>query len=137
MQLWFVIRVLIGIYRVRFNRAGLSRCWKLKLLCHSSQLSGRIGLHLAHEVPAMNGRGDFAHSERGGNLFCEHAGNDKTHHLALTFCQLRVAFSQLSDLGLLLSQLVVAFQGLLNRIDQILVAVPEPREDHLTRPRAA
>jgi hypothetical protein len=57
----------------------------------------------------MDGRGDLAHSERGGNLICKHAGNNEMHYLTLTHSQLLVSFSQLSNLGLPLPQLVVAF----------------------------
>ena len=90
-------------------------------------------MHFAHYVPAMDGRGDLAHSERRGDLFCKHAGNNEVHYLALTDSQLLVSFSQLCNLGLSLPQLVVALQGLLNRIDEILI--PEGLCQKLYRPR--
>ena len=52
---------------------------KLKFFCHSTQLSRRVCLHLAHDLAAMDRRGNFARSKCRGDPFGEHTGNDETH----------------------------------------------------------
>jgi hypothetical protein len=106
---------------------------KLKLFCHSSQISGRISLHLAHDLAAVNRRGNFARSQCRGDLFREHTGNYETHDVALTHCKSRVAFLELRKLVLLLPRLWVALQRLLNRIDQILIAERLGQKFHRAR----
>jgi hypothetical protein len=42
----------------------------------------------------MHGNGDFAHTEHRGYYFRLHAGDDKSHYLALTSGQCAVSFQQ-------------------------------------------
>src|SRR4029077_5066880 len=63
-------------------------------------------------------------------LFIEHPGNDKAHDLTLACGQRLVAFSQLSKLSLPLTGDPVTIQGLMDRIEQVLVAEGLGQELH-------
>ena len=79
-------------------------------------------MHLTHDVPTMDLHGDFAGPEIRCYLFIEHPGNDKAHDLTLACGQRLVAFSQLSKLSLPLTGYPVTILGLMDRIEQVLVA---------------
>src|SRR5271167_1381045 len=76
---------------------------------------------------------DFAVPELKGYLLVEHARNHQTHHLTLASSQRVVAFSQLHKFTLLLASRPVALQGLVDRIQQVLV--PEGLGEELDRAR--
>src|SRR5580704_13489689 len=119
----------IGVWKSGGPLSLVAR-WKLKLAGHSHQFSQRSGLHLAHNVSSMDLHGDFAGPEIRGYLFIEHPGNHKTHDLALACGQRLVTFSQLSKLGLPLPRYAVTIQGLIDRIQQVLVTEGLGQELH-------
>src|SRR5882672_4214085 len=66
--------------------------------------------------------GSFSSPNLGGDLFVEETGNHQRQQFSLTRGQRFKAFSQRCNFRLLLTCGTVAFQGDLNRIQQILIA---------------
>src|ERR1022692_4773754 len=72
-------------------------------------------------MTALDLHGDFAGPKLKGDLFVEHAGNNQTHDLTLTRGQRLIVLPQFGKLTLLMASDAIAIEGLLNRIQQILV----------------
>ncbi len=63
----------------------------------------------------------LAGADFGGNVLVKHAGDDEGHHLPLSCGQRFITLVQGVDLGLLFSRRAVPLEGLLDRVQQILV----------------
>src|SRR5262245_30889988 len=112
---------------------GLIDWREFKLFRQSPQFSGGVGLHLAHYLPAMDSHSDFGGAKSRGDLLREHTRNNKKHYLALSRSQTRVAFLQFRNLVLVLPCLAVTLQGLLNRIDEVLIPERFSQKFHCSR----
>src|SRR5438105_14538025 len=84
-------------------------------------------------MPTLDLHGDFAWPELKTYLLVEHARNHQAHDLALACGEQLVAFSQLAKLALLLPCCLIAIQGLMDRIQQVLVAEGLGQELHRAR----
>src|SRR4029077_13946936 len=100
---------------------NLSFCRMFQSFRHAARVSGRPRLHLMHHTPAMDGGGNFARPEYRGDLLCLHTGNYEVHHVTLTRGQAFVPFLQFRHLIALTARQLVALQGLLNRVQKLLM----------------
>src|SRR4029077_4243719 len=75
----------------------------------------------------------LAGSEFVGDLLIEQSGNHESHNLPLSCGQIVIAFLQFVHLGLLLSRGAVTLEGLLNRVQEILVPERFRQKFHGTR----
>src|SRR5260370_3719283 len=70
----------------------------------------------------MDLRSDFAGPKLSGHLLVEHSRNHQLHYIALSCGQSLIAPKQIGHLALLLASRTVAFERLLDCIQQILIA---------------
>src|SRR5438270_634368 len=81
----------------------------------------------------MDLHGDFACPQIRSYLLIELAGNHQAHDFTLACGQRLVAFSHLGKFALLLARYTVAFQSLVDRIQQVLVLERLGQKLHGTR----
>src|SRR5580700_2478182 len=95
---------------------ALSVCGRFQSFRHAAQFSGRTRLHLMHYTPPMDGGGNFARPEHGGDLLSLHTRNYEIHHFTLAGSKAFVPFLQFGHRVPLTAGQLVALQCLLNRV---------------------
>ena len=98
------------------------RGWNPQFLCHSDQLGQRSRIHFLHHLAAMDLDGDFAGAQFARDLFVEQTRDHPGHDFTLASGQRIKSLAQLGGFRPLLTRAAVAFQRLLNRVEQILIA---------------
>src|SRR6267142_3194510 len=93
-----------------------------EFLGHPNQFGHGPGPHLLHHVGAMELHGRLGHRELRDHLFVEHALHQECHHFALARREGLVTAAQLRQLASLPAVASVAFEGVGDRVEQILVS---------------
>jgi hypothetical protein len=88
---------------------------------HPDQFGQRIGLHLPHDVSALDLDRDLAGAERRGDLLVEHARGDQAHDLAFARSERGVTTLQQRQLTVPSACGLVAVQRQPDRVQQFLI----------------
>jgi hypothetical protein len=92
-----------------------------QFLSHPDQLRQRLGLHLVHDLMAMELDRDLARAELGGDLLVEQSRHDQSHHFALARCELFIPLTQLCQSRPLLARRAVPVKRLRDGVEQVLI----------------
>ena len=88
---------------------------------HSDQLGYRIRPHLAHDATALDFYRDFRGPQFGSDFLVRPARNNQLQDLPLALRESLETRAQCRGIGLRLTCSAIAFERLLNRIEQILI----------------
>src|ERR1035441_9596589 len=91
-------------------------------LGHANQVGQRFGLHFSHDLAAVDLDSSLAGAQLSGDLFIEQPRDDELHDLALAGRQGGLTPSQVSRFRLFVACGAVAFDGLVDCIQQDLAA---------------
>src|SRR5262249_22271362 len=89
---------------------------------HPGQIRQRNGLHLSHDLSAMDFYGDLADADVIGDLLVEAASGHQGHHLTLTGRESLEAPPQRGDCLFVFHPRPISGEPELNRIQQVLIA---------------
>src|SRR5262249_15766337 len=92
----------------------------VQLRGHPHQVGQRAGLHLPHDVAALDLHGDLARSQLGGDLLVQQARDDEGHHLAFARRQRQVALAQRPQRGRATAEGPMAIDRLPDAVQQLL-----------------
>jgi len=81
-----------------------------------------VGLHLVHHLAALDFNRDLTRAQFGGDLFVQQTTDGQSHHLPLTRRERFIAAPQDRCSGTLVPRFTVAFNRLMDCVEQILVA---------------
>src|SRR6202035_3180440 len=106
--------------------AGLAalRCFRreVQLVDHPRQVRQRSGLHLSHDLAAVDFYSDLADADVVGDLFVKAAGHHQGHYLTLAGGEGLEARPQRGDRRFILQPRAISREAQLDRVQQVLIA---------------